>query len=253
MTTTRLNEPAQMVQPNGTVAWTITTNGAPIPITGSIVTTSGTETGVAVIRWTAGAITVTRLNEPAQMVQGTVTTTRLNEPAQTTLLKQGGLYIIQTGFTALANTTKFIDGFNATGSNVKLKIVQIAVQKDMSAQTGVALKWDLIRTTSVGTGAATTANPLDTATSALPAQVTFRVKPPGGAAAGTTICTRYYHSEETNVAAQVQEAFPFWPMARPPNIYDQPLTIAENTGFMVQMNTNSTAGVYNVIVVFFVE
>ncbi len=162
-------------------------------------------------------------------------------------------WVMQSGFIALAQNKLFFDLFNATGSGKVLRVKWIALQKDMSAQTGVAIQFNLNRTTSVGTGG-TGITPvlLDSNNTALPAQVTARFAASGGAGLGDLLVSRFYHSEETNVAAQVQEAFPFWPLNHWALI-EQDIVIRENTGLTLKQITNSTAGTYNVVVCFTVE
>lgn len=163
-------------------------------------------------------------------------------------------WCLQSGFIALAQNKLFFDLFNATGSGVVLQIVAIALQKDMSAQTGVAVQFNLNRTTAVGTGgAAITPVKLDSASASLPAQVTARSAATGGATLSDLIISRFFHSEETNVAAQVQEAFPFWPPCWVLPFFDQNLIINANEGVALKQITATVAGVYNVWVAFTVE
>lgn len=71
------------------------------------------------------------------------------------------------------------DIFNASGSGVKLRILRIAIfATDLGPQGGLARQpTELCRTTGAGTtGTTVTPRPLDTNASALPAQVTARVR-----------------------------------------------------------------------------
>ncbi len=98
---------------------------------------------------------------------------------------------------AAARTTH-VDLFNASGSGVVLKVMGVFVIPTLTAVVGIGLTWELIRTSAVGTGGTTvTPSDYDTATAALPAQVTCRSKPTGGAT-GTTV-TQFINtsSEET--------------------------------------------------------
>jgi hypothetical protein len=163
-------------------------------------------------------------------------------------------YSGQSGFTALAANKLFFDLFNASGSGVILRLVAISLQKDMSTQTGTNVRFDLFRTTSVGTGGTTiTHNKNDTNDASLPAQVTARTGATGGATQTDLFLSRFYHSEETNVAAQAQEAFPFWPPGGISLWMPVDLTARENYGFTLKQITSTTAGVYNAWYMFTVE
>lgn len=161
-------------------------------------------------------------------------------------------WCMQSGFIALAANKLFFDLFNATGSGKILQVLAIALQKDMSTQTGVAIQFDLHKTTSVGTGGTgITPVKLDSGNAALSGSVTARFAASGGAALGDKLISRFYHSEETNTAAQTQEAFPFWPPVILPGLhFHQPIMIRENEGLTLKQITSSTAGTYNVWVLF---
>lgn len=158
-------------------------------------------------------------------------------------------WAIQSGFQGLAANKLFFDLFNAAGSGVILQVASVALQKNMAAQTGVAVQFDLLKTTSVGTGGtALTPVTFDSTNAALPPQVTAR-HAAVGAALGGLLVSRFYHSEETNVAAQVQEAFPFWPPTPlAPDL--QRITLRPGEGLTLKQITSSTAGIYNVSVIF---
>jgi hypothetical protein len=160
-------------------------------------------------------------------------------------------YCIQSTFQTLAQNKLYFDLFNATGSGKVVEVRAIVLQKNMAAQTGVAIQFDLHFTTSVGTGG-TVLTPIkfDSTNAALPAGVTARHAASGGAALGGLIMSRFYHSEETNVAAQVQEALPFWPPVATLYLEPQALTLNENEGLTLKQITASTAGVYNCSVIF---
>lgn len=177
-------------------------------------------------------------------------------PLPVQLVSPAPTWVMQTGFIALAQNKLFFDLFNAVSSGKILRVKAVTLQKDMSAQTGVPVQFNLNYTTAVGTGGnALTPVSLDNTNAALPAQVTARSAAAGGAGLGSLLASRFLHSEETNVAAQVQEAFPFWPVVLLPHVASdlQDIVLREGQGLTLKQITATTAGVYNVIVVFTVE
>lgn len=108
----------------------------------------------------------------------------------------------------------FLDLFNATGSGVTLRVMSaFAFADNDTAVTGtLGVELDLTRTSAVGTGGtaatadgtsltAATITRLDPASAALPAGVTARSAPTGGATAGALLARRWVFTEETNAAA----------------------------------------------------
>lgn len=125
---------------------------------------------------------------------------------------------ISTSSTVGANKVH-CDLFNATGSGVVLRVRSVFVYPDFdTAVTGVvALEAALTRTTTVGTGGtaatnestsltAPTISKLDTASPSLPAQVTARLAPAGGATAGAYLGSRWVFTEETNAGTAIAGA-----------------------------------------------
>jgi len=111
------------------------------------------------------------------------------------------------------------DLFNATGSGVTLRVVSAwaFVNQDTAVTGTLGIRLHLTRTTSVGTGGTTTnadeatltnssLSRLDPSLASLPAQVTARVAPGGGAAAGAQLGTRFTFMEETNAGTAVSAA-----------------------------------------------
>ena len=152
-------------------------------------------------------------------------------------------------FEALAATKIFFALFTAVGSGKIVHVIVIALQKNMAAVSGIAVRFNFDTTTAVGTGGtALTIQKCDSSNAAVPAQITARHAPSGGATLGFTRISRFYHSEETNVAAQVQEAFPFWPAAIMGAGDWQECVLREGEGVRLQQITSTTAGTYNVFV-----
>lgn len=106
------------------------------------------------------------------------------------------------------------DLFNATGSGVTLRILSAwaFVNLDTAVTGTLGIRLHLTRTSTVGTGGTATAaddatltnsslTKLDPALASLPAQVTARVAPTGGATAGAQVALRHLFTEETNAGA----------------------------------------------------
>lgn len=108
--------------------------------------------------------------------------------------------IPSTVHVAAANTVMW-DLWNGTAAQV-VRVVSIRqIPNITTAVTGVVFDWVLQRTTAIGTGGtAQTAWLPDTAQTALDANITLRLKPTGGATAGTTLLNYSLSSEETNTA-----------------------------------------------------
>lgn len=164
-------------------------------------------------------------------------------------------FVVSTGNTAhvAAARTTLIDLFNATGSGVVLRVVGCYVIPALTAVTGVGQTYEVIRTTAVGTGGTVlTPQRFDLDSTALPAGVTCRLKPTGGAT-GTTVTLFLNGASE--------ETFPYAAMASTLNHIPQVnelaamkgLKIRENEGLKLDQTTNSSVGNVNVVFVFTVE
>lgn len=117
---------------------------------------------------------------------------------------------------AVGASKVFADLFNATGSAKVLRVLSAIafVNSDTAVSGTVGLQVSLTRTTAVGSGGtAATADgtsqtagvlsKMDTASAALPAQITARVAPAGGATAGAVLGTRHLFTEETSAPAGI--------------------------------------------------
>lgn len=111
---------------------------------------------------------------------------------------------------AVGASKVFLDLFNATGSGVSLRVLSAFcyVDNDTAVTGTLGVEVDLTRTTAVGTGGtaatadgtsltAITISKMDTANAALPAQITARSAPTGGATAGALLGQRWVFTEET--------------------------------------------------------
>jgi hypothetical protein len=147
-------------------------------------------------------------------------------------------YVFQSGFSALAQNKIFFDLFNAAGSGKTVYVRQIFSQKNFAAVTGVPFQMDIVRTSTVGTGGtALSLVPVQISSPSAPAEITARHAPSGGATQSAVIRSLFFHSEETNQAAQSQEALP---------LLAQNLIIEPGEGIAFKQITATTAGTYNV-------
>jgi hypothetical protein len=163
-------------------------------------------------------------------------------------------WVLATGFganVAAARTTHF-DIFNAVGSGVVLEVCGIYIIPALVAVTGVGLTWEILRTTAVGTGGTPlTPRSRDTANAALPAQVTARSKPTGGATSGDLLGYANGTSEETIPYASLASILNHVKAGVPG--LSQSIILREGQGLKVDQVTNSAVGTTDVELVFCVR
>ena len=154
----------------------------------------------------------------------------------------------QNSANVAAARTTFVDLFNATGSGVKLHVCGIYVIPTLVAVTGVGLTWEIIRTSAVGTGGTTvTPRAFDTNNTALPAQVTARTKPTGGATTESTLLYINSSSEETSFYAGTASSLNHIPQIVHKS---ECIVLNEGEGVKVDQTTSSSVGSTNVVIVF---
>ena len=159
-------------------------------------------------------------------------------------------YILFLPAQAAGANKVYFDLFNATGSGVTLRVKSVEVIKDGSVEvTGaLSIKLYLTRTSAIGTGgtAATTEsasltapglNKMNPANANLPAGVTARAAPTGGATAGAVIGEVHVFPEETSASSY--EYIDFL-LADAPDI--QPLFVPENSGIRVVQGSVASVG-----------
>lgn len=163
-------------------------------------------------------------------------------------------WIVQTGNTAnvAAASTIHMDLFNASGSGVILEIYAILIIPTLTAVTGVGLTWTIDRTSAVGTGGTTlTPRPMDTTNTSLPAGVTARVKPTGGATTNYIMLSPNTSSEETNPYAAMASILNHVGVTGQAVL--QQITCREGEGVKIVQTTNSSVGSTNHSLIFTVE
>lgn len=160
-------------------------------------------------------------------------------------------YIVDTALSAnvaAARTTHF-DLFNATGSGVVLELIGIYIIPSLTAVTGIGLTWEIIKTSAVGTGGTTlTPRAFDSTMTSLPAGVTARSKPTGGATTNFIWTYASTSSEETTPYAGMASVLNHLGFGASPDI--AALVLNENEGIKVDQTTNSAVGSTNIRLVF---
>jgi len=158
---------------------------------------------------------------------------------------------------AVANTIHW-DLFNAS-SSLLVRVLSVKQSPDIiTAVTGVAFAWKLVRTTAVGTGgSAQTAVLPDLSQSALSTDVTCRSKPTAGATEGVVLANYTIHSEETNAGtiflASIGGLELIRPNATPDGLNPCGILLRQNQGISVVQITNSAAGNTGWLIAFTVE
>jgi hypothetical protein len=159
-------------------------------------------------------------------------------------------YLLYMGPRAMtATAVDYFDLFNAAGSGVKLRVRGLWPIIDMPAAAAFtrSFTFDIFRTSAVGTGGsphtyaaaakpgagAVNIAPLAPANPALPAQVTARGVPSGGATASVFLFDMPLYAEETNPATGLAQGINFIPELA----QDQPLEIPAGAGLKVRQNT----------------
>ena len=157
-----------------------------------------------------------------------------------------------------ANTVHW-DLFNASATKLVRVLSIRQIPNITTAVVGVVFDWYLGRTTAIGTaGTAQTAWLPDLSQTALPAGITCRSKPTGGADAGVTLLNYSISSEETN-AATIQVASWGGLELVPPSLTDigmlkpRGILLRENQGIRIVQVTNSAAGNTGWFIAFSVE
>lgn len=162
-------------------------------------------------------------------------------------------WVVSTGNTIHvgAARTTLLDLFNAVGSGAILRVTGLYIIPALAAVTGVGQTYELIRTSAVGTGGtALTPAAFDTTNTALPAQVTARTKPTGGATTATTLLFVNGSSEETNPYASMASTLNHIPIGGMFSPQETGFVLREGFGIKVDQTTNSAVGNVNVVVVF---
>jgi hypothetical protein len=147
-----------------------------------------------------------------------------------------------------ATAVDYFDIFNAAGSGKTIRLRGLWPIIDIPAAVAFtrAYVFDAYRTNAVGTGGAVAAssaakpaagggvlNALDTTNPALPAGITIRTLPTGGAIASAYLWDMPILAEETQPVTSLAQGINMIPELA----HDQPLVLREGQGFKVRQNT----------------
>jgi hypothetical protein len=153
-------------------------------------------------------------------------------------------------FTAGAQNQLLVDIFNASGSGKIVKIRKLFVNHNQAVVVGVPLLYDVIKTTSVGTGGTViTGRAVDSANDAIPAQITCRFSASGGAATNFTMFGFAVDTEETRPGTSIAAMINWMPEGEDV----QEMVLREGEGMKVVQITNSTVGVMSCLLVVTIE
>ena len=155
--------------------------------------------------------------------------------------------------TAVGASKLHADIFNAAGSGkiIEIRGVWAIAKTDVAVTATLGVEIGLYRTTSVGTGgnahtynngitaATSTITPMDQNNAALPAQITARTAPTGGAALGSIYWAQYIWTEETNAPATAISSFT---NLIPVGTMNQRITIREGEGLLYKQGAVAAAG-----------
>lgn len=156
---------------------------------------------------------------------------------------------------AVGASKLYADIFNASGSGKILEVLALyLIPKTDAAVAGVlAVEIGLYRTSAVGTGgtahtynggttsAAHVITPYDTNNAALPAQVTARTVPTGGATIAALYQAPYAFTEETGPGAHQQQNFNI--LEVPPGVVQgSHLRLREGQGLLIKQGTVASVG-----------
>jgi hypothetical protein len=214
---------------------------------------------------------VTQANDSILVTAGTGPSVATHAPGdgkeyQVVMLADESGHLVQTlptysffiKVSAGAGAKDHFDIFNAAGSGKILEIRGLWLMPQISgtAVTGaISPDFDFYRTSAVGTGgtvvsykAATfpSISPMDTANANLPAQLTMRAAPTGGATIAEALFTAYVTQEETQAGAQLGQ----WFNTLPDTAVGQRYTAREGQGFKLRQITAGVGQNFSVFGVF---
>jgi hypothetical protein len=174
-------------------------------------------------------------------------------------------YMYATPTVAVGASKLYFDIFNATGSGkvIDVRGIWVIPATDVAVTGLLGARYDLYRTSAIGTGgtaavyksatpdvAGGNINPFDTNNADLPAGVTARWLPTGGATIAQWLFGTYAPGEETPTSmsfyTQFQNIIPVFTVG-------QKLTIRENSGILVKQGTVASAGNTKFLVAFTAE
>lgn len=159
-------------------------------------------------------------------------------------------HLVQQPRVTTAAATDFFDLFNATGSGKIVRLRGLYPILEVTAASAIVptFRFDLFFTSAVGTGGTVAAFESATAPAAgagsivrlstadagtLPAQITVRTLPTGGATAARYLFPIHLTSEETNAGIVMAQGINWLPQLP----YNPPYELQENQGFKIRQIT----------------
>lgn len=174
-------------------------------------------------------------------------------------------YMYTTPAAVVGANKLYFDIFNAVGSGkiIDIRGIWIVPKTDVAVVGALAIRVDLYRTSAVGTGGTVAAyksptpdvaggniSPMDTANAALPAQITARHLPTGGATISEWMIATYTIGEETATSqaytSQYQNILPNLSVG-------QKFAINEGQGILLRQGAVASVGNVGFLVAFTVE
>lgn len=174
-------------------------------------------------------------------------------------------YLYMTPAAAVGADKLYFDLFNAAGSGKTLDVrgLWVIPKTDVAVVGALGVRVDLYRTSAVGTGGTAASYksatrdvaggnicPMDTANSALPAQVTARWLPTGGATISEWMLATYSLGEETATSMAFISQFQ---NLLPQLTFGQKLAIREGQGILVKQGAVAATGSMSFLVCFTAE
>ena len=174
-------------------------------------------------------------------------------------------YFYVTPLAAVGANKLFLDIFNATGSGklIDLRGIWIIPKTDVSVTGALGIRVDLYRTSDIGTGgtawnyksatrdvAGGNVTPSDTNNAALPAQITGRYLPTGGATISEWIFPTFSLGEETSTSqafmSQYQNLMPHL-------FFGQKWSLREGQGLLLKQGAVAATGNIMFLIAFTIE
>lgn len=174
-------------------------------------------------------------------------------------------YNYMTPSAAAGASKLYCDLFNAVGSGkvIDIRGIWIIPDTDVAVVGAVAIRIDLYRTSAVGTGGTAASYksatpdvtggnicPMDTLNAALPAQITARWLPAGGATISEWIIANYIMGEEASTSMSYITQFQ---NILPQLTVGQKFALREGQGLLLKQGTVASAGSLSFLIAFTVE
>lgn len=174
-------------------------------------------------------------------------------------------YMYTTPAAAVGANKLYLDLFNASGSGKVMDVrgIWIVPKTDVAVVGALGIRIDLYRTSAVGTGgtahsyksatpdvAGGNITPFDTANAALPAQITARWLPTGGATISEWLIATYSLGEET---ATSQAFISQYQNILPQLTIGQKLAIREGQGILLKQGAVAATGSIAFLIAFTLE